>query len=54
MSVFNLKLQNLRSLPQETLQKTFKVKIPKGQINFRAAPEEFGNNGLTADITFWA
>ena len=39
MSVFNLKIENPRSIPQETQQKTFKfVKSSKGQINFRAPP----------------
>ena len=50
MSVFNLKIENPRSIPQETQQKTFKfVKSSKGQINFRAPPLPSWN---TADAAF--
>ena len=48
MSVFNRKTQNLRSMPQETQQKTFKFVMSfKGEIRFRAPPGRIWNNGLT-------
>ena len=54
MSVFNLKIENPRSIPQETQQKTFKfVKSSKGQINFRAPPRYFNDDFDPAEFMLY-